>query len=299
MVRLTNKRRLPEPIVAAVSNDTYSRGDSDISVTQLISPVQIRRLTEAHADEIEEDVADRVWSLLGQAVHSIIERASGQADTLAETTVYTHFDGKKIKGTVDNVTISQAELADYKCTNVRKVKNNTAPPEWVTQTNIYRWMLQREYGLVINSLAVIVIFRDWTKYEATRSEEYPQAPSIRLEIPIWSDEQTEAYVSRRLAEHFGSEEIPCTEGEIWAKPTKWAVHKHGRASAVRVFDSEEEANLFTHTIAKDRASHYVIVRPGEAVRCSGYCPVATWCKQWEQDPRRKAPEEAFQLFSGA
>src|SRR3954463_10849323 len=37
-MKLTNRLGLPEPIVAAVANDGYSRGDADISVTSLLKP---------------------------------------------------------------------------------------------------------------------------------------------------------------------------------------------------------------------------------------------------------------------
>lgn len=72
---LTNRMNLPASVVAAVTNDPYTRGDSDVSVTQLIAPqYQIKLRNEV---EVVEDAADRIWSLLGQAVHSVLERAYG------------------------------------------------------------------------------------------------------------------------------------------------------------------------------------------------------------------------------
>ena len=41
---LTNKHNLPEAIVAAIMNDSYTKGDADISVTELLSPPQLRAL---------------------------------------------------------------------------------------------------------------------------------------------------------------------------------------------------------------------------------------------------------------
>lgn len=76
MKKLTNKHGLPQPLYSAVANDSYSKGDSDVSITTLLQPPRISALKDTHADEIQEDAMDRIWALLGQSVHTILERAS-------------------------------------------------------------------------------------------------------------------------------------------------------------------------------------------------------------------------------
>lgn len=282
---LTNKLRLPEPIVQAISNDTYSKGSADFSVTELLTPPQLVRLRKEHAAEIVEDASDRIWSLLGQAVHSIIERSGVGAGTLSEVTLNTEFEGTTIKGTFDHLTIASAELCDFKVTTVWKVLNNTVPEEWVQQTNIYRWMLHREKGLEVNSIAVIAILRDWSKREADRRQDYPQAQAVRLEVPVWPLEVTEAFVRSRIDLH-KSDPVPgCSDEDIWAKPSKYAVMKKGRQSALRLFDTAHEASHFLNT--ERVPGGYVEHRPGVATRCESYCPVAPFCTQWADDPRNK------------
>jgi len=61
-MKLTNNLRLPDPMVRAVGNDSYTKGDADISVTELLTPPQLRALRIKHHDEIVEDVSDRIWS---------------------------------------------------------------------------------------------------------------------------------------------------------------------------------------------------------------------------------------------
>jgi hypothetical protein len=73
MKRYTNKYDLPETIVRAVSNDTHPVG-GDISVTQLIDSPKIRILKKKHKEEIQEDVSDMLYALMGTALHHIIER---------------------------------------------------------------------------------------------------------------------------------------------------------------------------------------------------------------------------------
>ena len=51
-MELTNKYGAPVSIVAAIQNDSYTKDGADFSVTELISPPQIRRLWQEHEDEI-------------------------------------------------------------------------------------------------------------------------------------------------------------------------------------------------------------------------------------------------------
>jgi len=291
-MKLTNRMQLPAPIVAAVANDSYTKGDADISVTELLNPPQIVHLMRLHADELEEDASDRIWALLGQAVHSIIERASDQADTLSESTIYSEYRGWKVKGSVDHVTLSQGELCDFKVTTVWKVAGGSIPEDWIAQTNIYRRILEREKGLQIGNIAVIALLRDWSKREAQRSQTgtYPQAQVVKLQIPLWSADRTDNFITQRVAMHQMTEPLPCSDYDIWAKPDKWALMKKGAKKATKLYGSLAEAE-------EDCSSaFYIEHRPGEAVRCEGYCAVSQFCPQWQQDPRRKPAPLSEGLF---
>ena len=286
-MKITNKFNLPEAIVRAVTRDSYSKYGADISVTEMLNPVQMRRLIEKHDDEIVEDVSSRLFALIGQAIHNVVERASDQPDVLAETTVLTELDGRKIKGTVDHINIGRGTLQDYKATKAWKVSKGRTPLEWVQQTNVYRWMVARELGLEINMMEIIVFVRDWVSYEAKKNPDYPVAPMIAMPVPLWTLEETEQFVRGRLAAHFGEADVGCTEAEVWARPTRYAVMKPGRKTAVRVYDSVDEAEATAQQLG---GAHFVAIRPGEAIRCQSYCPVSKWCPQWQADPRRPAYE---------
>ena len=82
-MKITNKHKLPTPIVNALSKDTYTRGNSHRSVTQLIDSPRIRILTEKHWEDLEEDISSKLWSVLGTAVHSMFEDAD-QVDSISE-----------------------------------------------------------------------------------------------------------------------------------------------------------------------------------------------------------------------
>ena len=70
---LTNKFNIPQTFVNVIKRPTYSKGRANLSVTQLINSPKIVALTQTFQDELEEDVADMVWSIFGSAVHTVLE----------------------------------------------------------------------------------------------------------------------------------------------------------------------------------------------------------------------------------
>ena len=79
-MRLTNANNIPVQIVRAVENDGYTKGEAEMSVTGLLQPPQLSILRKHHEASITEDVADRIWMLLGQSIHSVLERANAGRD---------------------------------------------------------------------------------------------------------------------------------------------------------------------------------------------------------------------------
>jgi len=279
---LTNKYNVSEVFVTAVENDPYSKGDAHISVTGLLSPPQMRYLLEKHDHEIEVDVSDRLAALHGQAMHVIAERAAtDNLQLLTEKTIYTHYLGWKIKGQFDGVLIGPGILRDLKNCKAYKVADSKIPEEWVQQTNVYKRMLQKEKGLVINQIQVDVFIRDFDKRRARTSQGYPPSAGYKIDIPVWDDDTIDAFIEERVRLHQEAEPRSCSERDIWARPAKYAVMKRGNVRAVRLFDTPYEADQF----ASSSASLYVEYRPGEAVRCMDHCAAAPFCPQWAVDPR--------------
>ena len=266
---ITNVHRLPQSIVAAVANDSYT-GGGDISATKLIDSPQILQLTKRNSDKISTDVSDRVWSLLGQAVHTILERAGLRAkDGLVEDRLYAKMLGWEISGQYDR--IEDKTLIDYKVTRTYKAGGSDS---WTAQLNVLRWLAVKN-GLEVEKLQVIAILRDWRKSQALRDSNYPQAPILAVHIPLWTLEETEDYIAERVALHQAAAKgvnIRCTDEERWASPTKYALVKAGGKRALRVADTIEELG--------DPADGYSIVeRKGEFRRCERYCDVAAFCQQ--------------------
>jgi len=275
-MKLTNKQGLPEAIVNAVKNDSYSAGNSDISATRLISPPQQVYLQKEWYDKIEEDVSGRIWSLLGQSVHHILERAANYSD-IVEERYFTEINGWNVSGQVD--LISKDALYDFKVTSSWSVLNGHKI-EWEQQLNVLHYLADDPD---VEELKIIAILRDWSKSNAMRSRDYPRSQVIELDIPLWTKEEQEEYVKERVVLHQRAQlehEYPkCSPEERWQKDDVWALMKEGRKSAVKLHSSEESVE--EHLENMDN-KHYIEFRPGESIRCKDYCSVNKFCNQYKE-----------------
>lgn len=276
-MRLTNKMSLPDAIVEAVRNDGYSRGGADLSITQLISPPQKVALEREYADQLVEDCSDRIWSLMGQSIHGILERANRKG--VAERRLYATVEGWKISGGMD-LYDEGGILVDYKVTSAWSAKGGVKD-EWLAQLNSYAFIL-RQNGHEVRGLRVIAILRDWSKLESSRSLDYPQCQVVSLPVEMWPAERAAEYVRTRVILHQQARlSLPsCTREERWEKAPVFALMKHGRRTAVKLYESLADAEMHAKS---DPANLYVQTRPGEPTRCRFYCSVAKFCGQYQAE----------------
>lgn len=301
-MKLTNKFGLPEIVLRAMekSNKQYSKGTARLSVTQLIAPPQISVLKSLHYKEMEEDAADRFWSLLGSAVHHILEQG---ADTeVVEQRLHAVVNGWEISGAIDVQEESDGvvSITDYKVTSAYKIMKGEHH-DWECQQNIYAWLIKQNTGKDVVKIQICGVVRDWQKSNLGKEYNYPQTPIVLIDLPLWSNEQAESYITERVALHQEAElakrlgdPLPkCTPEEQWAIASKWALMKDGGKRAVKLCNSEEEANLYL------RSGMYVQYRPGKKTRCEGdYCGVARWCQQkHEEDVQGPAAEPEEDPFN--
>ena len=108
-MKITNRLGLPRSIEQAIRNDRYSRGDAHISVTGMIAPARKRALEITHADEISEDVSERIWALMGQIAHGVLERADVE-DALTEERLFIERHGWRISGSFDRLCLEEVEI---------------------------------------------------------------------------------------------------------------------------------------------------------------------------------------------
>jgi len=277
-MKITNKYNLPESFARALAHDGYDYDPEAISATGLIKAPRQRILEKRHWDELEQDVTDRVWALLGSAVHYMLDKASGH-NSLNEERLAVDFDGTKIVGKPD--LLEGNTLYDYKITSVWKYVYGISD-DWEKQLNIYNY-LYKSYGFDVKDLQIVAVFRDFSQNKA-HEDNYPSIPLNVFRIKMWASEDILAYISDRIdlhkeAEKLADDELPfCTDEERWKQPTKYAVMKNNNKRAVKLYDNEADA--IEH--AKTDKAFWIQERPGIAKRCEKYCPVKDFCNQYKE-----------------
>ena len=287
-MKYTNKYNIPNEIIRSLENDSYSDGGADFSATGLLQPPQIRMLKKIHEPEITTDVSDRIWILLGQSVHNILERANeSNTESLTEQRMFVDIDRYKISGQADSIAIEDKILKDYKVTSVWSVISalKDGKPEWEQQLNIYAYLYKQTFKQDVSALNIIAIMRDWNKSGMLRNKDYPKCSVAVIPIPLWNEEEQLEFIRERIDKHTDAEviwdalgELPkCTPEERWAKPDTYAVMKKGRKSALRLLPTKEQAKKYIGD--QDLSIEF---RKGVSTRCEGYCEVSQFCNQYRE-----------------
>jgi hypothetical protein len=271
--KVTNVNGLPEALVRAVQNDPYNRGACDYSVTQLLKPARMVALGAQHRDELEEDVADRIWALMGQLGHLVLERAGVG---LVEKRFFAERRGIRISGALDLV--NGTTSSDWKFTSTYTTKDGPKW-EWLAQTNIGRW-LAAENGVQVDELEIVAIYRDWSKPEARRDPSYPQQAVQVFKLPVWPMGETLEVLDRLIHAHESAKtKLPlCTDEERWMRTTGFAVVKEGNTRATKVCSTMWDATAHAEKLGPQ---YKAVVRKGEPIRCQSYCSVAKFCTQFQ------------------
>lgn len=281
-MQVTNVHNLPEPLVTLARREYYNKGAAQYSVTEIMSPPKIRRMREKYDDQIVTDVSQMLWSLLGSALHVVMERGE-TSGWIKEERLFTEVDGVSISGAIDLQEEGEAGITiyDYKFTSAWAVMQEKE--EWIQQLNIYKWLVETVKQRKVVGLKICAMVRDYSKHDLR--EAYPAAPICVIDIPLWDSVKTEMYIRERLEMHreskmradFEEDLQNCSNEERWMSETTFAVKREGRKTAIRVFKTIEEA-----TDLAEKEKGYVETRLGEPRRCDGdFCGVSQWCAQYQ------------------
>jgi hypothetical protein len=277
---LTNLLNLPAPLVAACEDHHVTSG-SDLSLTSVYAPAKQVALQKRHRDAITEDASQRIWSVLGQGVHTILERAA-KADgivTFSEERWERPVLGWRVACRIDHLTLEPTlhALTDYKVTSVWSVKDG-AKDEWVKQVNLQYLLAPDAIQAQITKLQIVAILRDWRKNERLRFDDYPAEQVVVVPIPLWPTAKTAAYLEERVRIHQQAQAgtLPdCTPEERWERSTIFAVHKKGNKGATRLY----EVRALAEQHVASQPGLELKIRPGESPRCAQYCNALPFCPQ--------------------
>ena len=281
---ITNKLNLPEAILRAIQHNWYAGSGENrfASVTELIKPTKQFLLTKRHYEEIIQDASDMIWTLMGSAIHRVIEAADIK-DSMSEERLRCNLDGNIITGGVD--LYKDGIITDFKFTSVWNYTNGGRKEDWEKQLNLYAYILNKN-GYEVHTLHVVAIFRDWQKRKSTSDPEYPnQIETIELEL--WNDDKIESFLESRINDIKSYEELPddlileCTPEERWQSQEQYAVYHKEKSRALRVFDIESEAEEFIKG-HKDSANLIIKLRNEVPKRCFDFCSVNQFCHYYRQ-----------------
>jgi len=297
-VKLNNQYGLPQTLINLHNKQrreyAETKDTADMSVTQLIRSPRIDLLRKTHWHEMEEDIADRLWAILGTVIHRIMEEG-GDEIHLTEENLRTVLEGYEIKGGIDVVKKgNRFKILDYKFTRAIKFQKQDYT-DWEEQLNLYRWLAWKVLGFDIDELEVVMFVRDFAQGFADTQKNYPRASAVPIKIKMWPLEKAEAFLRERILMHQDArravewgEDLPlCTDEDRWKRGSKWIVMKKGGKRAAKIAKDAKEAGEWK--MSKKKPDDYeVIERHDKPSRCmgvngNGYCGVAKWCDQWQAD----------------
>ena len=294
-IKYTNKYNLPDAFMEAVLNDTYSKGDSKYSITELLKPPYMCQLERIHADKLEIDISDLFFSLLGSGWHLLMEnRIPDSPRYVKERRLFESIDGINISGQVDLYDKKDELLLDWKISAVWSFK--LGKNDWIGQVNMLAWLLEKK-GVKPKKLGIFGGMRNWERSRARRRErDYPRIAIDWRTCKPWPKARQEAYIKSRIGLHEEAQGNPvkipsCNKEERWGRGPHWAVKRKQQKNALRggVCFSEEAAKEFIDKL-DDKKDVYIEYRPEVRRRCeeNAFCLVSRFCPAYQEWLREHA-----------
>ena len=280
-----------------VHRTNYSSGGADYSVTTLLNPPRIVHLEKRHLHKIKRYVKEQLGSFIGTAIHEYLERCLNKLAVtpyVCEERLSTTIGGRVVSGAYDIVRIDGPgeDMYDLKTTSTWKAIFGNKE-EWTAQQNMYRYLYWLHHKKKLRTIRIIAIFMDWSAREMQRyGGKYPREKAVEYSLPRWSMDTTLEYMTGRVKlmkeyEDVKDDDLPlCTYEDMWSKPDKFAVKATTRKNALRVCDSEKDAEEWlSEYMTKDTCKHkidqmYIECRPAVRTRCEHWCPCNKHCNQF-------------------
>lgn len=285
-MKITNQMGLPKQF-KQIADTFYQYKDKQYSVTSILNSTREVMLKRRYNDEIEQDVSDMIWALMGQGLHSIMQNYKKQDDEFTEEKLIVELDdGYKLSGIFDLYSVGQKLVTDYKTTSTWTVIYKSNYEEWRKQLLIYAWMI-RKIGFECDRGQIIAMMRDWQKSKAQFDHNYPQTQVQVFAFEFTNDDfnSIEKWIKERFEElkkyeNVPDEELPeCSAEDRWNKGNKYAVKKSGNKRALKLYDDLEQAKIH---VSQNPDELEIEVREGEDTKCLNYCSVNKWCLYYQK-----------------
>ena len=315
--KFTNNTGLSLFAQVYLATDHYDHADAGLSATSLLKPMKQVILAHRVPNELRiVDVSDLIPSRNGSSIHDGFERAwndprlpetleslgipaaaakkvrvnptkeevakGGIIPVYMEQRLHKVVHGIRVTGKFDAVV--NGEVEDLKNTSTWKYMSGK-DEDYIMQGSIYRWLgpdiITKDWmNLTFN-------FTDYNNAQARSVEGYPPAKMLTKRLHLHSYEQTEAFVSQRVADLIRLKDAdeslmpPCSDKDLWRKETQWRYYKNKAkafepgARSTKNFDNAHDAAIL---LSKDGNVGIVVERRGEVTACK-HCPAFLVCKQ--------------------
>lgn len=278
-MRLTNRLNYPPAYIEAANHHIYQPKPDRIGVTALITSPQTRRLVIEKWDDLVLDIEDFFTPMVGISFHNYLEKNCPEGYTAEQKWEYL-INGLTLVGKAD---IVDGGIEDYKLMSGWSW-TFSKDEDWAEQLNCLNWLRFKNGGEhqkdIAKYLRVHAFIKDWSKYQAERSSNYPQKRYFCIEIPIWPIEKTERFINRRIALH-KDKNYQCSDEDKWIKIEKFAVMQHGRKSALRLLDTfaDAEKYILDNGITQKYTTNkiYIEQRKSEPKKCLDFCTARSVC----------------------
>lgn len=310
-MKITNKTNVTMPLLIGVLADTYDYVDDPdyLSTTTLIRP--LKQIILSSRVEQSEDVADKVNTFIGSAVHSvfedvwfdekarqkvmeylgykqdIIDAVEINPETPTDGMIAVYVEPPRRRKDVMGISIGgkpdlimDGRLHDYKTSSTFKWTKGDFQ-DYLLQLSIYRWLYQ---DLIDQDTAgVCFIFKDWKAAQAEANPDYPDSPFKEMDLPLMSIEDTEQYITGKVNEYRKYRNKPeaempeCSEEELWMDPPKYKYYSNpakteGRSTKNFTTPADAQKHL------NEKGKGVIITEYGQPKRCL-YCPAFDICQQ--------------------
>jgi hypothetical protein len=234
-------------------------------------------------------------SFRGTAIHNHLEymlrrhiNKNPNKGYMLEQRIWDRICDRKISGKFD--TWLNKALYDYKTTSVWKAVFGNWD-DYVAQLNLYDYLMYT-CGKECNILYIIAWYMDWDKMKVWKDPTYPKDDIELVHVTDkWSKETQKDFLYSRIEAMKANEDRPdneldyCTDEEMWAKPTVYAVMRPGqhRAVAAKNINTREAAEEYIRNSTADDSDTFTIQeRPGGRTKCNDFCQVAPFCNQYRE-----------------
>jgi len=319
-MRLTNEHGISLPLAVWLLHDDYDfiTDPNYISATALLKSTRQLVLSQRVMDSDKEmDLSFFIAARFGNAIHDSVEKAwklsaaagmrkLGYPETITKNMVINPNEAYlnafpdaipvwmeqraireiqvgsttyKIGGKFDMVL--DGRLFDYKTTSVYSYLLGNKDDDYAMQGGIYHWL--NPELITDDHVYIQFIFTDWQRSQSKRDSHYPQTRTKEHPVLMPSLQETEAFISSKLAQlnrykDSPDEEIPfCTDKELWRSQTSYKYYADPQKTirATKNFEDKAEAHAF---MASKGGKGIVLAVPGEVKACD-YCPAFSVCKQ--------------------